>query len=108
MQAAKYGCQIFVGGQSWDATRKGVFGIVVPLHSYAGAVWNYDCLPESGTDDQDLAVIPLHQLLLATRAMEIGSSLGTYIRFRQKLFDFRCDMYDELDIVATFIWRPTH
>lgn len=104
IKAVKDGCTVTVGGQTWDAPRGDVYGLVVPLHSYAGAVWNYDCLPESGADHRDIAVIPLHQLLLAARAMANGTELGTYIQFRQKLFDLRCDMHDELDILATFIF----
>jgi len=102
--ALKGGCTVTAGGKPWSAPVENVYGLAVPLHSYGGAVWNHECLPESGADHPDVAVIPIHQLLIVVRAMRSGADLGAYVRFRQHLFALSFELFDELDILAAFMF----
>lgn len=103
MSAVERGNPPIVGGASWLAPTGKVFGIAVPLHAYGGAVWNHECLPEVEADRPCLAVVPVHQLLLAVRALTSGDDLGAYIEFRQQLLAAHVEIFDELDILASYI-----
>lgn len=104
MDAVKQGGAVIVDGRTWPAPTSNVYGLAVSLHAYGGAVWNHECLPHGDVDHPDLAVIPVHQLLVAARAMESASELGDYIRFRSTLFDLKILLFDELDILAAYIF----
>lgn len=104
MDAVRQGGTVIVDGRTWAAPTSNVYGIAVSLHAYGGAVWNHECLPHGDVDHQDLAVIPVHQLLVVARAMESASDLGNYIRFRSALFDLKIELFDELDILAAYIF----
>lgn len=104
MDAVKQGGTVSVEGRTWTAPTTNVYGIAVSLHAYGGAVWNHECLPHGDVNHPDLAVMPVHQLLVAARAMESASDLGDYIRFRSALFDLKIELFDELDILAAYIF----
>lgn len=104
MDAVRRGGGVTVDGLTWAAPTSNVYGIAVPLHSYGGAVWNHECLPHGDVDHPDLAVIPVHQLLVVGRAMEDADDFGEYIRFRSALFDLKLELRDELDILAAYIF----
>lgn len=103
MSVVEGGNPPIVGGSPWRAPTNKVFGIAVPLHAYGGAVWNHECLPEVEADHPRLAVVPVHQLLLAVRALTSGDDMGAYIEFRRQLLAAHVEICDELDIVASYI-----
>ncbi|MFP3459783.1 hypothetical protein R5O87_02900 [Arthrobacter globiformis] len=104
MDAVKLGGEVRVDGLAWAAPTRNVYGIAVPLHAYGGAIWNHECLPHGDIDHPDIAVIPVHQLLVVARAMEDAHDLGAYIRFRSALFGLKLELRDELDILAAYIF----
>lgn len=102
--ALEQGSALSVCGNMWVAPTDELYGIAVPLHAYGGAVWSYDCLPLVGAYGSCLAVIPAHQLMLVARAMENGQDFASYIQFRHQLFTNRVEIFDELDMLAAYIF----
>lgn len=104
MAALAAGSPLLIDGAPSKATISNIYGIAVPLHAYGGAVWNHECLPEGGIDGEKLTVIPAHQLILVARAMFNGADFASYIRFRVALHKLRIELYDELDVLAAYMF----
>ncbi|WP_425864764.1 hypothetical protein [Arthrobacter sp. TWP1-1] len=104
MNAVKNGGAVIVDGIPWTAPADDVFGIAVTIHSYGGAVWNHECLPYAEGSHPNIAVMPIHQLLVVVRAMGSASDLAEFIRFRSALLDMNIELQDELDILAAFVF----
>lgn len=84
-------------GSRADAT-----GLVVTLSSYAGGVWSE---PHLRVDDEvvDVAILPLHSLILATSAIPDATSLAEYLNWRTRMFKVGLVSPDELELVLTFV-----
>lgn len=78
--------------------------LAVPLHPYAGAVWNSDCLAEipDGTS-ADIAIIPIHQLVILARALGSTAELSDYFAHRHLLRSRGVQCQDESDYLVGFL-----
>ena len=79
------------------------FGIATPLHSYAGAAWNSNALSEIGAARPDLAVIPIHQMILVFQSMMNRRDLSRYLDYRAHLLTERVDVLDQADILINYL-----
>lgn len=80
-----------------------VVGLAVPLHSYAGAIFDWRTLAFAGADRQDVAVIPLHSLILVMSLMSCGPDLARYLKYRANLLAQPIAAQDEADIVLHYL-----
>jgi hypothetical protein len=83
-------------------------GIATPLHSYATAVLDRDALATVSGDRHDIAVIPLHQLILVLQTMRDASDLRRYLAVRANAIRMRVIVWDEVDLLVNYIqdWDP--
>lgn len=104
MEAFAGGVDFLVDEQPWGSPRESIYGLAVPFHDYGGAVWHHDCLPLVNGLRTNLAVIPVHQMVLVMRAMTKGPDLAAYIRFRAAWLERDHEIFDELDILVPFLF----
>ena len=80
-----------------------LFGLVVPLHNYATAIYNKDTLNSVNADDAETSIIPIHQLVMVMQAMKNADELYSYLILRQKMIASRMRIMDEGDILVTHL-----
>lgn len=104
MTNVRSGAEIRVGSELISVPENLLTGLIVPLHSYGTAVWDKDCLDEIAARDRTVAIIPLHALMLTIRAMPSMEELQSYFEFRYWLIDHQVQVFDEIDILAAYIF----
>jgi hypothetical protein len=79
------------------------YGIGVPMHSYASAIWSKAPLSEVDAMHGDIAIIPFHQLLLMASLMADSKELQTYLEIRWAAIDSGLQILDEADLLLGFV-----
>ncbi len=88
------------------ANTAAVRGVAVPLHSYGSAVWAGEALRAVDALRDNVAVIPLHQLVYVARAMSNAEELRGYLGFRSRLLEQAVQIQDEGDLLRAFLVVP--
>ncbi len=76
-------------------------GLIVTLSSYAGGVWSE---PHLHVNDEvvDVAVLPLHSLILAASVIPDAASFTEYVNWRTRILTIGLVAPDELELALTF------
>lgn len=90
-------------GAPTSASGMRVIGIGVPMHSYATAIWNRESLQIIGALQKDIAIIPLHQLLLMASLMTDASDWCAYLDARFAMIDAGLQIFDEADLLVGYL-----
>jgi hypothetical protein len=80
------------------------YGLVVPNYASGQGPWRAETL-RSADPDFDVAVIPLHQLLLTISLLASGEELAAYMDLRSKLLRAGVSSYDEHEFVRMFLLK---
>jgi hypothetical protein len=81
-------------------------GLAVPLHSYATAIYNKATMAEVGGNRHDIAVLPIHQLILVMQSMLDTQDMLCYFELRARYRDAGVIVYDEADLLVPHLVGP--
>lgn len=74
-----------------------VFGFIVTISSYAGAIWDYSRNPKA------LSIFPLKMLILCCSIFHTSKDMQKYLNWRSSLLSIRFKNSDELELIIAFI-----
>ncbi|MGY1745285.1 hypothetical protein [Blastococcus sp. SYSU D00695] len=95
-------------GSFTPPTGASLHGIAVPLHAYASAVLDGAALDQVRGRRHDIAVIPLHQLVLVAQTVRDAGDLERYLVVRANAIRMGVIVWDEIDLLVNHLqgWDP--
>ena len=77
-------------------------GLVLPCHSYGGAIWSTKLLEALGAESE-VEVIPLPQFIMVLRAMANSDEFHRYLLRRKGFWRFGYRTFDELEPLMAYL-----